>query len=358
MKTSLPGVRRGAGFASILLPIYFLSLIALAACTATEPLPTLVPTSPPIIFPTVAAPATPAVASPTPLPPTPGEGLVIAEVSPTTAPPTAAPATATPLPTAVPPTAPATAAGVPPPLCLRPAGWVDYIVKQGDTIGSLAACSGAGIAEIAAANCLASADYILAGQPLWLPRLCPTPPPPPTAVKNQPTDTPPPIPTGGPAQPGEDGIVTIDLLEITHGTPILIILENFHTNSPVTIIFYPLGNEANQLDLRQVTTDSAGRFELRDYPVPDSFPIGPIEVFASDNASPPQTGKSQIIVFPPISPPTLTPTATETPTLTSTPSPTGSPTPSESETPPQTPLPSETPTLEPSLTPTGAPAPG
>jgi LysM repeat protein len=228
-----------------------------------------------------------------------------------------------------------------------PAGWQPYLVQPGDTVGSLAACSGASVAQIAAANCLASANVILAGQGLWLPRLCaPTPTP---MTPNIVTNTPP-LPTGAPGQPGNDGNVDVDKGEVTHGGQILIELTNFHPGSTVTVTFHTLSAPNTALDREEVIMNGSGKGQMG-YDIPFTFPLERITVRATDNAVPkPQKGTDHFTIVLPTATPTstLTPPATETATVTPTPLPT------------ETPSPTETPTTEPSASPTatGEAAPG
>jgi LysM repeat protein len=332
-----------------LLLLCLLLLPVLVACNAADPLPTIAPTNPPIII-TVLVSLTPAptVAQPTVPPPGTTE---IAAISPTPL-PTGETAPATVPPTATLPPVPPTV-GISPPACGVPAGWVPYVVQRGDTVGSLAACSGASVAQIAAANCLTSADVILAGQGLWLPRLCA---PPTTAPRENPTNTPA-IPTGAPSQPGDPGVVTIDKREVIPGTTIVFAFGNFHPGSTVTVTFHPRSDPNTVLDRKQAIMNSLGAGPMG-YIVPSNFPFEMITVRATDNVLPtPQEGTTRFTVVPATPTPSVTPlpTATETPTATPTVPPTPVP---PSETPTDVPVSSETPTVEPSPSSTNAPAPG
>jgi LysM repeat protein len=53
--------------------------------------------------------------------------------------------------------------------CVQPLGWVVYTVQPGDTISLLAERTGTTMQELIAANCLANADVINAGQTIYLP---------------------------------------------------------------------------------------------------------------------------------------------------------------------------------------------
>lgn len=68
-------------------------------------------------------------------------------------------------------------------VCIRPPGWLEYIVRRGDTLYGLARALGVSVDELKRVNCLAS-NSIVAGTILWLPRRpAPAPPSPlPTAT--------------------------------------------------------------------------------------------------------------------------------------------------------------------------------
>ena len=128
----------------------------------------------PAVVPSPAAPTAALLPSPTTAPPT----LTPApSVTPSTSPSPTPPGTAT-------PTATPTAAGERPPtrtptrypsvapttvpVCQHPAGWVPYIVQQGDTLAGLASRSGTTTYALMQANCL-SVSTIYPGQTLYLP---------------------------------------------------------------------------------------------------------------------------------------------------------------------------------------------
>jgi LysM repeat protein len=66
--------------------------------------------------------------------------------------------------------------------CGPPAGWVRYTVRTGDTLYALSRAYGVSVYQLQAANCLPSANFIVAGQILYVP--------------NGPTRTPTPTVTG------------------------------------------------------------------------------------------------------------------------------------------------------------------
>lgn len=114
-------------------------------------------TQPVIILPTrTPQPATPtATASATP---------TASPLPTTTTPPTATPSTtSTPTPTATLTSIPTAATCAPP-----PAGWVEYIVQQGDNLYSLSRRYQTSVDALQNANCLAG-TRIFAGQRLWMP---------------------------------------------------------------------------------------------------------------------------------------------------------------------------------------------
>ena len=54
--------------------------------------------------------------------------------------------------------------------CPVPAGWVQYTVEGGDSIGALAEATGVTIQDIVNGNCLADPDTLFSGQVIYLPR--------------------------------------------------------------------------------------------------------------------------------------------------------------------------------------------
>ncbi len=59
--------------------------------------------------------------------------------------------------------------------CDLPPGWVTQLVRPGDTVATLAVCTGGSVAQIRAVNCLSPDDLVFVGQTLWLPTVCPMP---------------------------------------------------------------------------------------------------------------------------------------------------------------------------------------
>jgi LysM repeat protein len=110
--------------------------------------------------------------------------------------------------------------------CRRPAGWVDYTIRPGDTLSSLAPDYGLTVAELKRANCLTD-DLIYAGATLWVPFHLPSPVPAtrtPTRTP-QPTDTPWPLISTTPTQtavtttPTGSATPGPTVTKITPGTP-------------------------------------------------------------------------------------------------------------------------------------------
>jgi len=69
--------------------------------------------------------------------------------------------------------------------CSRPSGWVQYIVRTGDTLSSISEAFGISVAQLQSANCLGSSTKIYTGQILWVPNR-----PTVTLKPTQPIDTP------------------------------------------------------------------------------------------------------------------------------------------------------------------------
>ena len=79
----------------------------------------------------------------------------------------------------------------PSPVCTRPPGWIDYIVKRYDTLYGLARAVGVSVDELPRVNCLTDSK-IIAGSILWLPRQpapLPTNTPRPSSTPVRPTAT-------------------------------------------------------------------------------------------------------------------------------------------------------------------------
>lgn len=92
-----------------------------------------------------------------------------------------APVTPTPLPTNTPIPLPTINPGLnqlplatqPPPnpnCASTPAGWIPYVVEAGDSLGLLASQTESTVDELTVGNCLQTADSILLGDTIYLPR--------------------------------------------------------------------------------------------------------------------------------------------------------------------------------------------
>ncbi len=253
----------------------------------------------------------PAVALPTSLP----------ETSPT----------ATSTPTA--PTGSATAVGVLPEIICGavPTGWSIYEVRPGDTLMSLAAFSGATVAEITRANCVHN-GLVMSGMRIYLPVRPPTR-----------------IACGPPAwwtqyvvRSGE----TMFALALRHGTTVYAIMQ------------------ANCLDTTGLIAGRAIYLPPLAAPPPTvAVPTGTASATATatQTATPTETAVATGTTTPTASPsgtavPTTTATTTPTPTPTPT-TPTATPTLGTTATPTASPSPSASPTTEPSPTPSATPDP-
>lgn len=116
---------------------------------------------------------------PTSTPPPTTESTMAHTPVPTTTPTLTATLTSTPVPTSTPthtlthtPTRTPTTAFTPSPTTCAPTqpnGWVRYIVVSGDTVGVLAALTGANIDQVMAVNCIPASRMIIVGQSLYLP---------------------------------------------------------------------------------------------------------------------------------------------------------------------------------------------
>ncbi len=83
--------------------------------------------------------------------------------------------------------------------CGAPAGWVRYTVQLGDTLSALSRAYGVSIYQLQTANCLPSANFIVAGQILYVPNV-PTRTPTPTITGTR-TSTQPATPITGTPTP-------------------------------------------------------------------------------------------------------------------------------------------------------------
>ncbi len=89
--------------------------------------------------------------------------------------PSAPPTSTAPTPSATKAPFTATAVVMPATQCGRPAGWVVYVVRAGDTMSNLSRIFGVSIAQLQNANCMGSSTAIYAGQVIYTPWVPPTP---------------------------------------------------------------------------------------------------------------------------------------------------------------------------------------
>ncbi len=258
----------------------------------------------------------------------------IAEVPPS---PTPTPTILPPPPT---PATPPLVSPTPMPPCapVQPPRWEIYIVKPGDTLGSLAQCAGSSIAALMAANCLVDPSVIWAGTQLFVPQLC--------VPGTTPTPTPPILPkegdlpsgtTEGPS--GGPGQVFVRYWQMGQQRGIFITFANIIANSLLNVTIQP--GLTGQATTRPVCVNADG-IVTTGYEIPEGF-HGSIYINAvivrdealrltiCPGAGPlGRTGgdKGQITVPLPTPTPTASPTATEpsTPTASFGPTPTVQPT--------------------------------
>ena len=252
-----------------------ITLLALAACGGEA----ITEVSPPAV--TVSAPTPAPVASPgatvtrRPITPWPTASPTAPQVIPSGTPepppepsPDLSPTTTPPVP------APSAA---PPPTCNRPPDRVPQLIVPGDTVGRLAACAGASVAEVAAANCLTGAYTIYAGQSLWLPRAC-APPATATTGSEEGGQNVTSVERPSPPPPGP-GLISIGPASATPGQRVTLALREFDAGSVVTLTF-----EDADLELcatRTVLVDGRGTADYALF-VPGNFPSGFISVTAED----------------------------------------------------------------------------
>ncbi len=231
--------------------------------------------------------------------------------------PTASPtATATPANTATAtPTAIVEPSPTPPPpaaACVgRPADWFPQPILPGDTVGALAACVGASVGEVLAANCLTANDTIFAGGTLWLPAACATIAP--TRASEETAQTQPslvinvlrpepPRPSANCPQPGYQLVIEA---------------SDFPADSLVYLACTAANNQACSLNRSSVTTGSDGSATIVvDLP---ANTIGPV-IITAWVSTPPSTATFTVELPSEFSQRWCTPTpaATETPTATAT----------------------------------------
>ena len=330
-----------------------LLLLLLAGCRAGTAMPSLAP----LPF----APTPLVTPRETAAPPT--AETAVAEVVPTTVVPTttapvasltAVPSTATPpldL-SAAPPTEPLLS--VTPAVCPWPAGWRPHTVVLGETVGGLAACVGAQVAEIVAANCLPQGGYIIyAGDVLALPpRACV----PATAEGDEPAAQ---NPTSSSlaSSPEQPSSPTIDVSPFSGGpgTRLKMKLTGFPAKSTVTLSF-SYWQQSSICATRTAIIGPEGELAYDQFWIPGFFPDGVLVIRATGAGGISRDGMFEVVgsrapgpcgATP--TPPTL-PAPSEEPTV----APSEEPTVAPSEEP--TAAPSEEPTVAPSEEPTAAPS--
>ena len=251
------------------------------------------------------------------------------------APPTESPPP--PQPTAT-PAAPVISQGVPG-ACPTPTGWQGHTVLPGQFLSTLAACVGVSMDELRAANCLASADFIIAGEKLTVPRNCA----PPLMVTNEPAEESDDTTTGPASQsstppdaPGPGGDLTISLTRqhFWPGETVTVYIENFTPNHPVTLQVIDYYARVWRGD--SISADSNGYLKY-DYTLPANFPPGTALIKVVDLSLPAFNSQTSFIVDGPTWTATVSPTVfaalTVEPTATSvTATPTQEPTPTEEPT--------------------------
>lgn len=334
--------------------IALLALLALAGCDrSAEQTPAPPETAAPVETAGEITPVTPPTRRPRDMWPTASPTAAGATATGTVATEPAAIAEVTPpSPTPLPPTVP------PPPACAIPPGWQPQPVVPGDTVGRLAACVGAPVAEVLTANCLPPSGPIYAGEILWLPRLCV-----PTATAtaaagdsgqggNPARTTVPTIDVYVP-QPGS-GVLAIEPSEAGHGMPVTLSLSNFDAYREITLTFvYDLETYAT----RYVTVGALGAVDYVLW-VPAWFPVGYIEVTATDPLDLTKDAVGGFVVIPPTAAPATETTTTPTAVPTTVPTSVATTTPTADSTLEPTAEATATPTTDPATEPTAAPTAG
>ena len=109
-----------------------------------------------------------------------------------------------------------------------PSNWVLSTIQPGQTIGRLAQCVGASVAELVMVNCLPNGgNLVYAGDPVYTPGVCsptinPVTPPEPKTDLTPPTPIPPP--------PSDNGVVTVNVDRASPGQVIEITLAKYVPN--------------------------------------------------------------------------------------------------------------------------------
>ena len=168
--------------------------------------------------------------------------------------------------------------------CSWPSGWVAYRVAAGDTVGELAACAGATVADIVAANCLSQGGYLIfAGQTLALPRACAatlasalTPPPFSTSELTSPNlVSPVPIVPTAPSPNGPTILVTPNM--VPAGTTVQLDFQGFFGRDTVQLQMVRLG-QTTACDTVYIASDANGRAR---FTIPAHAPRGLYQLIAT-----------------------------------------------------------------------------
>jgi len=342
----------------MILGLFVLLLVAGCGSDATPPTPATE-----VITPTAVVTNVPTVtASPT--------RVVLTRVTATTTATVPSPATATVTATAAAPPSPAAPPTVAPPLgeaapaaCSWPSGWVTHRVAAGDTVGELAACVGATVADIVAANCLPQGGYLIfAGQTLALPRACAalTPPPFSTSELTNPNlVSPVPIVPTAPSPNGPTILVTPNM--VPAGTTVQLDFQGFFGSDTVQLQMVRLG-QTTACDTVYIASDANGRAR---FTIPAHAPRGLYQLIATslvtvNGVTRQSRGSLTVSESSATSGCGLLPaTATPEPTLEATPTaegtPTGEATATAEPTPTMTAAPTEEPAPTGTITPTAEP---
>lgn len=252
--------------------------------------------------------------------------------------------------------------------CSWPSGWVAHRVAAGDTVGELAACVGATVADIVAANCLSQGGYLIfAGQTLALPRACAatlasalTPPPFSTSELTSPNlVSPVPIVPTAPSPNGPTILVTPNM--VPAGTTVQLDFQGFFGSDTVQLQMVRLG-QTTACDTVYIASDANGRAR---FTIPAHAPRGLYQLIATslvtvNGVTRQSRGSLTVSESSATSGCGLLPaTATPEPTLEATPTaegtPTGEATATAEPTPTMTAAPTEEPAPTGTITPTAEP---
>jgi LysM repeat protein len=223
----------------------------------------------------------------------------------------------------------ATAVGVLPEIIcgVAPAGWSIYEVRPGDTLLSLAAFSGATVAEISRANCVQN-GLVLSGMRIYLPVR------PPTRIACGP-------PTWWTQYVVRSGD-TMFALARRHGTTVYAIMQANCLDTTRLI-----AGRAIYLPPQVVAPPTTGAPTGTATATATTSPTPTSTSSATPTGSPSATAVATTVTITA----TTTPTASSTPDISITPTPTPSTSPTPSATPETTPTPTPSPTPEPTATP-------